>query len=83
MSWITLPAPGERLGPCEDAACGHQDCMWTRQIAGFACYYCGEVLGYGRQITRDYVEGEYLWVHLWCAMQGAERERVEREREAG
>lgn len=70
MGWLTLPAPGTELGPCE-GGCAHKDCAATRRDAATPCRICGEPIGYDRPF--HYEEGGA--VHHSCLVDEVEGRR--------
>ena len=66
MAAGTLPAPGDKYGPCEEK-CEHLDCQATHDMAEATCAECGKYIGYR---TRFYSNP---MVHASCAEIKAEQ----------
>ena len=63
MAFISLPAPGTKLGPCEDG-CTHVDCAAARKEAETICELCKNPIGYEAPFSQEGIK----LVHFKCLM---------------
>lgn len=63
MSYIIIPKPGTKLGPC--VRCNHRDCAALRVQARETCVLCGREIGYETAVTAD---SEGKSAHFDCVL---------------
>lgn len=62
MMILTLPPPGNRLGPCA-GECAHATCREMRRYAGTPCFTCDEPFGYEVPFQ---VDSTFIASHVVC-----------------
>ena len=63
---VTVPMPGTRCGPCDDA-CSHDDCVKLRAMAAAKCTLCGCAIGFDSRFWVDREGDERTYTHASCS----------------
>lgn len=80
MAAVSLPAPGDEFGPCnqELPICQHSDCEETRRLSAKVCSLCNRRIGYRRRFFQE--DDWKVLKHEHCVIRAMQVEATESAR---